>query len=255
MHRPLEPGAQETQSRAHALELANQYANALRVIQGTIHEINNDIGPLVGYLSIMEIGARAEPKFVAAMQESVQRLQDHLARISGQIKAPPSSAPVSMAVGPLVEGLIQTLREGGFFRRIGAELVVDPSFERSGVPWVSVCPRDFSQVLTSLLGNAVDTMQDHGTSIDGQNQVLVVLRAHPTQVRVEIQDFGSGIAPGREQLVFEEFYSTKPDRGLGLGLGVCRDLVRKMQGRMEVGPGDSGGTHVYLTFPRVAEEF
>lgn len=255
MHRPLEPRAQETQSRTHALTLANQYANALRVIQGTIHEINNDIGPLVGYLSIMEIGAQAEPKFVAAMQESVQRLQDHLTRISSQIKAPVSSTPVSMAMRPLVEGLIQTLRDGGFFRRIGVEIVVDPSFVRSGTPWVRVCPRDFSQVMTSLLGNAVDAMQDHGVSIEGQNQVLVVLRAHPSLVRVEIQDFGAGIGPGQEQLVFEEFYSTKPDRGLGLGLGVCRELVRKMQAQMEVDSGAAGGTRVYLTFPRVAQDF
>lgn len=252
---PFESSAPPTQTREHAIALANQYANALRVIQGTIHEINNDLGPLVGYLSIMEIGAQAEPKFVAAMQESVQRLQDHLARISSQVKAPSSEGPVTMALGPFIDGLLQNLREGGFFRRIGVELVVDPSFERNGIPWIKVCPRSLSQALTSLLGNAIDAMQERSTRVEGQNQVLVVLRAHPTQARIEVQDFGDGIAAGRGQLVFEEFYSTKPERGLGLGLGVCRDLIQSMEGQMEVAPGEQGGTRVYLTFPRVPEEF
>lgn len=243
---PCEPAS------ALAITRANQMSNALRFIHGSIHEINNDLGPLVGYLSIMEIGVEIEPKFICAMQDSVQRLQVHLARMSAQLKAPAASVPESGPLLDLVQRALDPLQAGGFFRRTSMELVVDPHLARHGEPCIRVCPVRLSQALTNLLSNAVDAMDARDKRLDGPKSIQVHLRANPTQVQVEVQDFGKGMSPIEQTRAFETFYSTKVDQGqgLGLGLGVTRSLIEQMGGRLELATAPQQGTRALMTLPR-----
>lgn len=250
---PIEPGLRTPLGTQDALLTANQMANALRSIQGTIHEINNDLGPLVGYLSIMEIGAQAEPKFVEAMQESVQRLQAHLARISSELRELAHDEPGPHCFATLVQQILSNHQQGGFFRRIGNELIVDPSFELHGTPWVMVCPHRFRQAFTNLLSNAVDAMEARKPDPHSPNRLHVVLRALPSQVQMEVQDFGVGLATEQLKLAFEPFHRAGPTKGtaLGIGLGVVRRLVEQMNGEVELDSVPNQGTRVRLTLPRI----
>lgn len=225
-------------------------SNTLRLIQGTIHEINNDLGPLVGYLSIMEIGASAEPKFIEAMQESVLRLQKHLARISDELKDPSLRSSKRHPFEELVEQSIEPLKSGGFFRRVGVDVHVDPGFERHGIPWVEVCPIDFRHLLTNLLANAVDATVLHAVDLSRIPRIQVTLRAHPAQVQIEVRDHGAGLDSRVQPQVFEPFYSSNPKPGLGLGLCVARNLAQKMGAQLDIEPAPEGGTSARITLER-----
>ena len=68
-----------------------------------------------------------------------------------------------------------------------------------------------------------------------------------TSLRVSISDKGLGIPHGEQQRIFGKFYRVDPQLsrgvgGTGLGLYICRELVRRMDGRMTVSSKEGEGS-------------
>jgi two-component system phosphate regulon sensor histidine kinase PhoR len=104
------------------------------------------------------------------------------------------------------------------------------------------------QVLVNLLDNAVKYSPDGG-------EVVVTTVEAASTVRVEVADQGMGIAPGEHHAVFEKFYRGDPQHravpsGTGLGLYVCRELVRRMGGTIGVRSEPGRGSTFWFDLPR-----
>jgi two-component system phosphate regulon sensor histidine kinase PhoR len=88
------------------------------------------------------------------------------------------------------------------------------------------------QVLTNLLDNAIK-YSPHGGRIE------LGVEADGGYARFTVRDEGLGIPLGEQKRIFEKFYRLDPDHrrgigGSGLGLYICRELVRTMGGRIWV---------------------
>jgi signal transduction histidine kinase len=104
------------------------------------------------------------------------------------------------------------------------------------------------QVLVNLLDNAVKYSPDGG-------EVVVTTVSSSSTVRVEVSDEGLGIAPAEHDAVFEKFYRGDPQHlsvpsGTGLGLYVCRELVRRMGGTIGVRSEPGAGSTFWFDLPR-----
>ncbi len=84
------------------------------------------------------------------------------------------------------------------------------------------------QVVLNLMANAADAM---ATVEPGQRQLTVRSRQVYGRARVSVRDTGPGIDPDRLPRLFEPFFSTK-DKGMGLGLSICRSIVEAHGGRI-----------------------
>jgi PAS domain S-box-containing protein len=109
-------------------------------------------------------------------------------------------------------------------------------------------PNRIEQVLVNLIDNAVKYSPEGGS---------VVVRTTPSDssVRVEVTDQGMGIAPGEQEAVFEKFYRADPQHravpsGTGLGLYICRELVRRMGGTIGVNSQPGEGSTFFFELPR-----
>ena len=75
-----------------------------------------------------------------------------------------------------------------------------------------------------------------------------------------MRDNGLGVPPSEQRRVFEKFYRLDPNMtmgvgGTGLGLYICRELVRRMDGRIWVESGGLGrGSTFHIEFP-IAGDF
>jgi signal transduction histidine kinase len=103
------------------------------------------------------------------------------------------------------------------------------------------------QVLTNLIDNAIKYSPDGGT-------VELDLDLDGDKMRVAVRDQGLGIPAGERERVFEKFYRLDPllRRGIGgtgLGLYICRELVRRMQGTIWVESQEGVGSTFYVELP------
>ncbi|HEV3470304.1 MAG TPA: ATP-binding protein, partial [Pyrinomonadaceae bacterium] len=113
----------------------------------------------------------------------------------------------------------------------------------AGLAPTRVGPGQLEQVLVNLALNARDAMPD-----GGRLRVRTLYDEAAGEVVVEVADTGHGIAPEHLAHVFDPFFTTKPS-GAGLGLAVCYGIVTAHGGRIEVAPGDEGGTVARVALP------
>jgi signal transduction histidine kinase len=106
-------------------------------------------------------------------------------------------------------------------------------------------PDRIEQVLVNLIDNAVKYSPDGG-------EVTVSTASAQGRVRVEVADEGLGIPAGERDSVFEKFYRGREGgyvTGTGLGLYICRELVRRMGGTIGVDSRPGGGSTFYFELP------
>ncbi len=126
----------------------------------------------------------------------------------------------------------------------GHELVVAAE---PGLPRVSGDPDKLGRILINLVDNGVKYSP-------GGGRVELAVRAVGSQVRFSVTDEGIGIPRPEQRRIFEKFYRLDPNMtqgvgGTGLGLYICRELVRRMDGRIWVeseGLGRGSTFHVEL---------
>jgi signal transduction histidine kinase len=71
-------------------------------------------------------------------------------------------------------------------------------------------------------------------------------------VRLSISDTGAGIPPDALPRIFDPFYSRRADgaEGTGLGLTICRAIIERWDGRIEVESTPGEGSTFTITLPR-----
>jgi two-component system sensor histidine kinase MtrB len=109
--------------------------------------------------------------------------------------------------------------------------------------------RRVERILRNLLVNAVE----HGEG----REVVVTVAGDRDAVAVAVRDYGVGMKPGEEQLVFDRFWRADPARartsgGTGLGLSIALEDARLHGGWLEAWSEWGRGSVFRLTLPRVA---
>jgi PAS domain S-box-containing protein len=122
----------------------------------------------------------------------------------------------------------------------------------NGLPGVEIDPSKLRRVLLNLLENAIKYSPEGGP-------VVLHTEAENGRVRLRVRDQGLGIPRGEQERIFEKFYRADPllSRGVGgtgLGLYICRELVQRMGGEIEVEsePGEGSTFTVELPVPVAA---
>ncbi|HOF17478.1 MAG TPA: ATP-binding protein [Phycisphaerae bacterium] len=97
------------------------------------------------------------------------------------------------------------------------------------LPFVRTGP-DISQVWTNLLNNACDAIEENRP--EGQlGKIGIVTRREGNEVVVEVSDDGPQIPDSVMPSIFDPFFTTKPiGKGTGLGLGICRGIIKRCGG-------------------------
>src|SRR5207244_6472151 len=126
----------------------------------------------------------------------------------------------------------------------GITITVETEFK--AYPIVAGYESALREVLTNLLFNAVDAMPQGGrilleTSIENERAVL------------RIVDTGTGMTETVRRRCLEPFFSTKGDRGTGLGLSMVYGIVERHRGQLEIQSSLGKGTTFLIRLP-LAEE-
>jgi signal transduction histidine kinase len=120
------------------------------------------------------------------------------------------------------------------------ELDLDP-----GLPATTADHVQMEQVVLNLVRNAIEAM--HDVSADARS-LRIASRHHGEDrtVEVEVRDGGRGLS--NPELIFDAFYTTKPD-GIGMGLAICRSIVEAHLGRLWAENIETGGASITFSLP------
>ncbi len=196
------------------------------------HELSTPLTPLAGYLKILlaeRLGTVSEQqrKVLLGMASSVAKLTrivENLADFATLEAGPAAITPAPVDPDTLAEDVVQELRDAIRDSRLHVE--VRPS---RGGP-VLADPRKLRQALSNVVQNAVK-FSPHG------GEVLVEVLREGDRLRFAVYDQGPGVAPARQEEVFEPFHHVERrddarHPGSGLGLPVARRIAEAHGGRV-----------------------
>ena len=108
-------------------------------------------------------------------------------------------------------------------------------------------PDRLRQVFINLIDNAVKYSPEGG-------RVELAIAPRDGGIRIAVRDEGIGIAPLEQRRIFGKFYRVDPELargvgGTGLGLYICRELVRRMGGRLSVSSEEGKGSIFIVDLP------
>jgi signal transduction histidine kinase len=219
------------------------------------HDMNNYLA--VSRLCIESLGLGAEPRSKALLDEATSAL-DRAIDLNKRMVALSREAPAPRAVFELDAAVGEQAPE--LRRMLGPERDISLSLGAPGCE-VEMDRAGFERVLANLAVNAREAMPRGG------NFVLETERTHlrhPLPARwlgglpreyvvLRARDTGVGIEPAIRDRIFEPFFSTKGERGSGLGLASVYSVVREAGGLLAVDSAPGAGSTFEVLLPlRVA---
>jgi C4-dicarboxylate-specific signal transduction histidine kinase len=120
-------------------------------------------------------------------------------------------------------------------------LALDPALPAAQADAILV-----EQVLLNLVNNAVEAMRN--TPLAQRELLIETVAEERNSVRVTVADRGAGVASEHESRLFTPFFTTK-ERGLGLGLSICRSVLEMHGGRLWHDRRPDGGASFHFSLP------
>lgn len=219
------------------LRRADSLSSAAMIAMASAHEIKNDLGPLLTYLSLLEDSGPQDPDMLELLDAARSSLR-RASKLVERILAPLASERPhrrNIDVSEVVRRSVAFVRRSSREQRSRIELSI-----ASPLPPVRARPDDLHQIVMNLVRNAFDAValgrREGLTPAADPPEIHVILREAPQleQLVLEVHDQGPGIEPTQRGRVFEPFYTTKGVEGTGLGLTVVRDLVRELGGELSI---------------------
>src|SRR5580704_16794915 len=215
-----------------------------QMIGGFAHELNN---PLTGILGMSELlqdseGAEVSRKQLEMLQQQARRAVEIVQNLMYFARPPaPGKGPIDL--GELVQ---RTLHLHAYSLR-KSNITVD-FLRESSIPSVTGDAHQLMQVFLNLILNSEQAMREARDS----GTLRIRLEKREKSVAAIFQDDGPGIPPDILPNIFDPFYTTKrPGRGAGLGLSICKAILREHNGNVEAASGPGGGAVFTVMLPLV----
>jgi signal transduction histidine kinase/CheY-like chemotaxis protein len=218
-----------------------------RMTMGIAHDFNNLLGGILGHLELFRHGAvEAPPTFAEHLYAIEQAALDGallVRKIQRYVRQEQEAAfePTDLAV--LLQDC-QVLTRPYWFnepRRQGITITFTLDLEE--VPPITGTAAALRDVFVNLILNAVQAMPQGGA-------ITITLRHVPVQgVIVRFQDTGTGMSEAVMARIFEPLFTTKGERGNGMGLAVAYGTVQEHGGSIHVASRLGEGTTFTLIFP------
>jgi signal transduction histidine kinase len=232
----------EARMAEQVLRRSEQLAASGRLAASIAHEINNPLEALTNllFLAKMDQALTEETRKLIDLADNELRRLSHIAARSLKFYRQ-RTAPALAQMEELLEAVI-FFHEREIERR---SIDLDRRYRKA--PSVLCLPGEIQQVLTNLLGNALEALSQGG-------RMVVAVRpakdlAGRAGVAVTVADNGYGMEPETLKRLFHPFVTTKGDSGTGLGLWVSKGIVDKHQGTITVRSKQGRGTVFRVFLP------
>jgi len=236
-------------------------ASAGRMAVGLAHEIRNPLGAIRGAVQLLARELAGQPRlteYTTVLTTEVDRV-NRIIEMLLNLARPAPVRPVPLNLHQLLERVALLNEEGARDKRITIARRYDPS-----LPPILGDEDRLVQVFHNLVRNAMDAMSAGGTltlatkvslnpvfgkmDLGGAAGPRATGGGARTMVEAQVIDEGQGIPAAVRARIFDPFFTTK-DRGLGLGLAICHQILEQHRGAIHVESEEGRGTMVTCFLP------
>jgi PAS domain S-box-containing protein len=248
LHQALQSAYDDLQQTQQAVMQQERLRALGQMASGIAHDINNAISPISLYTdALLEREATLSPQGRGQLQTIQRAIEDVASTVSRmrefyrQRETQMQLAPVQL--NDLVPQVVELTRarwhdmphQRGTTIDLKTEL--DPT-----LPIIMGAESEIREALTNLVFNAVDALAEGGT-------LLLRTRVADTgQIQIEVKDTGAGMDESTRLRCLEPFFSTKGERGTGLGLAMVYGMVQRHSADIDIASAPGQGTTVRLGF-------
>lgn len=218
-----------------------------RMVEEIAHQFRNPIASIGGYSKRLlkeDSFSLQSRSYVSRIQQETERLEAILQRVEEYVRIP---QPISQreniqeVVGAVLQKFSHEAAGKGISLRCHTEGL-------AGDGHLFIDRGLMARVLSHILQNSLEAIALNPKRKE-EEVVEVTLLDDSERVEVAVADRGPGISQKNLGLIFDPFYSTRPDR-VGLGLTFVRRAVDEQGGNIEVESRLGKGTKVILHFPK-----
>ena len=230
---------------------------------GIAHDINNAMSPAAIYTSSLlerepNLSERARG-YLTTIQTAIDDVAETVARMREFYRPRDAELVLArVACNRLIDQVVNLTRARWSDQPQQRGVVIELATElENDLPDVMGSEVEIRDALTNLIFNAVDAMPEGGTLTLRTRQLGPAAgepNHEPRRVCIEVTDTGIGMDEETRRRCLEPFYTTKGERGTGLGLAMVYGMVQRHSAELEIESTAGTGTTVSLIF-MVAEPF
>ena len=227
-------------------------AAAGRMAVGLAHEIRNPLGAIRGAVQLLgrELGpASPLQEYTTVLLTEVDRV-NRIIEMLLDLARPVTIRPVPVNLHQLLERVALLTEELAREKGVTIARRYDPS-----LPPILGDEDGLVQVFHNLVRNGIEAMKDGGelalatrVSMNPLFAKVDMGAGQRTMVEVQVLDEGSGIPAAARGRIFDPFFTTK-ERGLGLGLAICHQIMEQHRGAIQIESIEGHGTTVTCFLP------
>jgi PAS domain S-box-containing protein len=221
-----------------------------QMASGIAHDINNALSPAALYTqSLLERDRTLTPQSREQLEivvRAIEDVADTVARMREFYRPrEPQFDHGAVDANRVLQQVVDLTRarwsdmpqERGIVIEMRTELVTD-------LPPINGADSDIRDAVTNLVLNAVDAMPDGGTL------TLRGFRDSPSgRICIEVADTGIGMSDAVRARCLEPFFTTKGERGTGMGLAMVYGMVQRHNADLQIDSESGAGTRIRLLFP------
>jgi signal transduction histidine kinase len=233
--------------RLHDSEMvqAEHLATLGEIAAGVAHEIRNPLAGIAGAIEIITKGFPADHpdrEVLEDLRHEVHRIEKTLNDLLVYARPKPSHfGPTDLR--EITAQTLQLARQQIGSKKVNFSVEISPS-----LPGFRADAEQLHQVLLNLILNAIQALDDEGRVTVAARLLNPETQHQAGQLEIAVSDTGPGIPPEHLERIFRPFYTTKRS-GTGLGLSLCRRIIRQHGGTLTAKSEIGHGSEFTIRFP------
>jgi len=221
--------------------IQTQKMNAIGLLSsGIMHDFNNILQIATMSLKTHENRMGGElPRELVRLENALQKGEDLVHQLMSYIRTGETESS-KININELVDEVLTLITP-----LASKELIISRKLQNSNDLVYGVRSQIF-QVFFNLCVNAIEASKDNK-----RNEIFVETYIDGDNYCAAVTDSGGGVIQEDLDGIFEAFNSTKSDTGVGLGLHICKMIVKQHDGEILVTKGEEGGAKFTICFPLV----
>jgi len=229
------------------LRVAEKLASIGQLAAGVAHEINNPLGTILLYASMLKRDLEKiykddqKTEDLELIVEEANRCKNIVANLLNFAR----QGKLNIKEFDLAETIREILKPfimNSVYREINFRYDIEENHYK-----ISGDEDQLKQVFINIIKNACDAMSD----IDGKRELKISLSMNHDNVKIEFSDTGNGIPKENYGKIFIPFFTTKSmGKGTGLGLAISYGIIKMHKGNINFISETGKGTTFNVVLPR-----